>query len=139
MRPYDPALDASDPGWRDEFCLPRWGDLPGHSAASGTAPGAAYPEIAYFAGNSLGLQPRATRPAVDIELDRWERWGVEGQLEGPRPWKDYDDDLKEPAGRLVGASPDEVVIMNSLTVNLHMLMATFYRPQGRRTKILMEH
>lgn len=139
VRPYDPALDASDPGWRDEFYVPRWGELPGHGPGSAEAPGAAYPEIAYFAGNSLGLQPRATRPAVDIELDRWEQWGVEGQLEGPRPWKDYDDDLKEPAGRLVGASPDEVVIMNSLTVNLHMLMATFYRPQGRRTKILMEH
>lgn len=139
MRDYDAALDAADPGWRDEFHVPRWGELPRHTEASPHDPGAAYPEIAYFAGNSLGLQPKATRAALDLELDRWERWGVEGQLEGPRPWKDYDDDLKEPAARLVGASPDEVVIMNSLTVNLHVLMATFYKPQGRRTKILMEH
>ena len=139
MRDYDAALDAADPGWREEFHVPRWGELPGHGTPSPAAPGAAYDEIAYFAGNSLGLQPKATRAALDLELDRWERWGVEGQLEGPRPWKDYDDDLKEPAGRLVGASADEVVIMNSLTVNLHMLMATFYRPVGARTKILMEH
>lgn len=136
VRAYDPSLDSSDPGWRDEFCIPTFAALP--TQASPDAPGAAYEDIAYFAGNSLGLQPRATRAALDVELDRWADWGVEGQLMGPRPWKDYDDDLKAPAGRLVGASADEVVIMNSLTVNLHMLMASFYRPSGTRTKIVME-
>lgn len=136
VRAYDPSLDLTDPGWRDEFCMPTFAALPTQRPAD--APGAQYAEIAYFAGNSLGLQPRATRPALDVELDRWADWGVEGQLMGPRPWKDYDDDLKDPAGRLVGASPDEVVIMNSLTVNLHLMMATFYRPAGRRTKIVME-
>ncbi|MFM9135206.1 MAG: kynureninase, partial [bacterium] len=74
-----------------------------------------------------------------LSLDGWERWGVERKLAAPRPCKDYHDELTDPAGRLLGASPEEVVIMNSLTVNLHMLMATFYRPVGARTKILMEH
>jgi len=138
MRDYDAALDAADPGWRDEFYIPQWGGLPGHREPAGDAPGSAYAEIAYFAGNSLGLLPKATRPALEVELDRWERWGVEGQLDGPRPWKDYHEALSAPAGRLVGAGPDEVVIMNSLTANLHFLMASFYRPEGRRTKILME-
>ncbi len=131
MRAYDPALDAGDPGWRDEFCMPPFeGDA--------AAPGAAYPEVAYFAGNSLGLQPRATAPALQVELDRWAQMGVEGQLSGPRPWKDYHEALTGPAARLVGALPHEAVIMNSLTANLHFMMATFYRPEGRRTKIVME-
>ena len=131
MRAYDPALDAGDTGWRDEFCMPPFEGDAG-------APGAAYPQVAYFAGNSLGLQPRATAPALQIELDRWAQMGVEGQLSGPRPWKDYHEALAGPAARLVGALPHEAVIMNSLTANLHFMMATFYRPEGRRTKIVME-
>jgi len=131
MRAYDPALDAGDRGWRDEFCMPPFEGDAG-------VPGAAYPEVAYFAGNSLGLQPRATAPALQIELDRWAQMGVEGQLSGPRPWKDYHEALSGPAARLVGALPHEAVIMNSLTANLHFMMATFYRPEGRRTKIIME-
>ena len=131
MRAYDPALDAGDTGWRDEFCMPPFEGDAG-------APGAAYPQVAYFAGNSLGLQPRATAPALQIELDRWAQMGVEGQLSGPRPWKDYHEALAGPAARLIGALPHEAVIMNSLTANLHFMMATFYRPEGRRTKIVME-
>ncbi len=131
MRAYDPALDAGDTGWRDDFFVPPFEGDAG-------APGAAYPEVAYFAGNSLGLQPRATAPALQIELDRWAHLGVEGQLSGPRPWKDYHEALAGPAARLVGALPHEAVIMNSLTANLHFMMATFYRPEGRRTKIVME-
>ncbi len=131
MRAYDPALDAGDPGWRDDFCIPPF-------VGGAGAPGAAYPEVAYFAGNSLGLQPRATAPALQIEVDRWAHLGVEGQLSGPRPWKDYHEALAGPAARLVGALPHEAVIMNSLTANLHFMMATFYRPEGRRTKIVME-
>ena len=131
VRDYDPTLDSEDPGWRDRFHIPPFVGAP-------DAPGAAYSEVAYFAGNSLGLQPVATRAAVDTELDRWAEMGVEGQLTGPRPWKDYHEALRDPAARLVGALPHETVIMNSLTVNLHVLMATFYRPEGRRTKIVME-
>ena len=130
MRAYDPALDTADPGWRDDFYIPPFTGAP--------LAGNPFPEVAYFAGNSLGLQPRATRDAVTVELERWAQMGVEGQLTGPRPWKDYHEALRDPAARLVGALPHETVIMNSLTVNLHVLMATFYRPEGRRTKIIME-
>jgi len=127
MRAYDPDLDARDPGWRSRFFIPPFADPSGFQV-----------EMAYFAGNSLGLQPRATKPAVDVEFSRWAEWGVEGQLSGPRPWKDYHEALRDPAARLVGALPHETVVMNSLTVNLHLLMATFYRPDGVRTKVLME-
>ena len=127
MPSRDDALrrDAEDPSWRAEFCIPPF-------------PGGAEPELAYLAGNSLGLQPRTTRAALEVELDRWAEWGVEGQLNGPRPWKDYHEALTEPAARLVGALPHEAVVMNSLTVNLHFMLATFYRPEGRRTKVVME-
>jgi kynureninase len=128
MRDYEPELDQSDPSWRSLFHMP-----PFESAAHSE-----FSDMAYFAGNSLGLQPRATREALDIELQRWADWGVEGQLQGPRPWKDYHEALRDPAARLVGALPHETVVMNSLTVNLHLLLATFYRPAGTRTKILME-
>ena len=134
VRDYDTTLDSADPGWRERFHIPPFVaplDFP-------DAPGAAYPEVAYFAGNSLGLKPRATREALLTEFDRWATWGVEGQLTGPRPWKDYHEALTEPTARLVGALPHEVVVMNSLTVNIHLLFATFYRPSGRRTKIVME-
>ncbi len=134
MRPYDPSLDDADPGWRDRFLIPPYAaplDYP-------DAPGSAYPDVAYLAGNSLGLKPRATRDALMVEFDRWATWGVEGQLSGPRPWKDYHLALTDPAARLVGALPHEVVVMNSLTVNIHLLLATFYRPHGSRTKIVME-
>jgi kynureninase len=126
MRAFDPALDESDPGWRDRFFVPPFApplDYP-------DAPGAAYPEVAYMAGNSLGLKPKGTRDALLVEFDRWAAWGVEGQLSGPRPWKDYHEALTDPTARLVGALPHEVVVMNSLTVNIHLMFATFYRPSG---------
>ena len=134
VRPYDPSLDADDPGWRDRFFVPPF--IPPLDYPD--APGATYPEVAYLAGNSLGLKPRDTREALLVEFDRWATWGVEGQLSGPRPWKDYHEALTGPTARLVGALPHEVVVMNSLTVNIHLLFATFYRPQGKRTKIVME-
>lgn len=120
--------DTADPGWRAEFHIPPF---------DGATP-QGFAEMAYFAGNSLGLQPRTTRGALGVELDRWAQWGVEGQLTGARPWKDYHEALREPTARLVGALPHETVVMNSLTVNLHLLLATFYRPEGRRTRIIME-
>src|SRR5207244_12391822 len=93
---------------------------------------------AYVAGNSLGLQPRATAGRVAAELDDWARLGVEGHVEGRRPWVSYHELLREPAARLVGAKPLEVVVMNSLTVNLHLMMVSFYRPTRQRHKILIE-
>src|SRR5262245_35447833 len=93
---------------------------------------------AYLCGNSLGLQPRAVRGLVEQELDDWARLGVEGHFRGRSPWLPYHEQFRETGARLVGALPGEVVMMNSLTVNLHLLMATFYRPAGQRTKLLID-
>jgi kynureninase len=118
-------LDREDPlgGFRKLFCLPR--------------DGKGEPLI-YFVGNSLGLMPKATRRVVEQELDDWARLGVDGHFDAATPWYSYHETVREPAARLVGARPNEVVCMNSLTVNLHLLMATFYRPNRSRHKILME-
>ncbi|PZF95985.1 kynureninase [Micromonospora deserti] len=118
-------LDAADPGHRHLFHVP-------------PADGGRYPEAAYLAGNSLGLQPRATRTELLADLDAWGRLGVEGHLEAERPWLPYHELLTAPAARLVGALPTETVVMNSLTVNLHLLMVSFYRPAGVRTRIVIE-
>lgn len=95
-------------------------------------------QVRYFTGNSLGLQPKATREAVNLELDDWAKWGVEGHFRGTRPWKNYHELLTEKAAKIVGAKPIEVVITHSLTTNLHLLMVSFYQPKGKRTKILCE-
>ncbi|NKQ59183.1 kynureninase [Amycolatopsis sp. K13G38] len=118
-------LDQGDPGYRDRFAIP-------------PAEGGAYPEAAYFAGNSLGLQPLAVREELLEDLDDWARLGVEGHLGARRPWLPYHSLLTGTAARLVGALPSETVIMNSLTINLHLLMVSFYRPEGERTKIVIE-
>jgi kynureninase len=120
-------LDETDPlpTLRGEFLVP-------------PAPGGRYEEAAYFAGNSLGLQPRSVAGRLREELDDWARLAVEAHTQGRRPWVDYHELLREPTARLVGALPHEVVAMNSLTVNLHLLMASFYRPAGERTRILIE-
>jgi kynureninase len=94
--------------------------------------------LIYFVGNSLGLMPRATRKVVEQELDDWAQLAVDAHFEAETPWYSYHETLREPAARLVGAQPNEVVCMNSLTVNLHLLMATFYQPTKARFKILME-
>lgn len=117
--------DRVDPGHREFFHVP-------------PATGGHYPEVAYLAGNSLGLQPKATRDELLEDLDAWATLGVEGHLTGDRPWLPYHEQLTEPAARLVGALPSETVIMNSLTVNLHLLMVSFYRPSGARNRILIE-
>lgn len=93
---------------------------------------------AYLAGNSLGLQHRSVRPRLLDELDDWAHLGVEAHLEGKRPWLPYHEQLREPVARLVGARPDEVVMMNSLTVNLHLMMVSFYRPSAERNLIVIE-
>jgi kynureninase len=94
--------------------------------------------LIYFAGNSLGLMPKSAKKIVTQELDDWATLGVGAHLEGKTPWYSYHETVREPAARLVGAKPNEVICMNSLTVNLHLMMATFYRPTKSRFKILME-
>jgi len=94
--------------------------------------------LIYLAGNSLGLMPKAARQIVEQELDDWAKLAVDAHLDAATPWYSYHETLREPTARLVGAKPNEVVCMNSLTVNLHLMMATFYRPTKSRFKILME-
>ncbi|MCX7879004.1 MAG: aminotransferase class V-fold PLP-dependent enzyme, partial [Ignavibacteria bacterium] len=95
-------------------------------------------ELIYFAGNSLGLQPRSVREYIEQELADWEHLGVEGHLKAKNPWMPYHEFLTEKTARLAGAKPEEVVNMNSLTVNLHLMMVSFYRPTKKRNKILIE-
>jgi kynureninase len=118
-------MDASDPlrHFRDEFLFPR--------SDKGEP-------VIYLVGNSLGLQPRKAKPYVLEALEDWERLGVEGHFRGERPWMPYHETLTEQTARVVGARPIEVVVMNTLTVNLHLMMVSFYRPSGARRKILME-
>jgi len=118
-------LDAEDPlrSFRDKFHLPLGKDGK---------------PLIYFAGNSLGLMPKSARQVVDQELDDWAKLGVDAHLEGKTPWYSYHETLRKPTARLIGAKPVEVICMNSLTVNLHLMMATFYRPTKSRFKILME-
>src|SRR6059036_3283666 len=118
-------LDADDPlrHFREKFHLPLGKD--------------GQPVI-YFAGNSLGLMPKSARQIVEEELDNWATLGVDAHHATGTPWYSYHETLREPTARLVGAKPLEVICMNSLTVNLHLMMATFYRPTKSRFKILME-
>jgi kynureninase len=94
--------------------------------------------LIYFAGNSLGLMPKSAREIVEQELDDWADLGVDAHLKAKTPWYSYHETLREPTARLVGAQPIEVICMNSLTVNLHLMMATFYHPTKSRFKVLME-
>jgi kynureninase len=118
------ALDASDPlaGFRARFRIPP------HGAG----------ECVYLCGHSLGLQPLPAATYLEEELEAWGRLGVEGHFRGKRPWKDYHELFAAPLATLTGARRDEVVCMNGLTVNLHLLMASFFRPAGRRCKLLIE-
>ncbi len=119
-------LDRQDPlrDFREQFWIPR--------KADGS-------EQLYFCGNSLGLQPKAVKAAVLEELTVWQERAVEGHFKGERPWLSYNDLLRRPMAELIGAKPHEVVMMNTLTVNLHLMMISFYRPQGQRNRILIEH
>lgn len=92
----------------------------------------------YLCGNSLGLQPKKAREYVNAELDDWAALGVEGHLHARHPWLPYHEFLTLPMAKLVGGLPSEVVVMNSLTVNLHLLMASFYRPTKHKYKIIVE-
>jgi kynureninase len=118
-------LDREDPlrRFREKFYLPLDGDGK---------------PVIYFAGNSLGLMPKSARQIVDEEVDNWAKFGVDAHHAAGTPWYSYHEALREPTARLVGAKPLEVICMNSLTVNLHLMMATFYRPTRSRFKVLME-
>ncbi len=125
------ARDAADPlrAFRDEFHFPQH---------PGSSPGQVGKPVLYFTGNSLGLQPKAAAGALQQELDDWARFGVEGHFQAKHPWFSYHEELTDSTARLVGALPEEVVVMNQLTSNLHFLLVSFYRPSGKRRKILTE-
>jgi kynureninase len=118
-------MDAEDPlrHFREEFIFPD------HQSGE---------PAMYLVGNSLGLQPRKAKTYVLEALEDWGKLGVEGHFTGPRPWLPYHETLTEQTARLVGAHPIEVVVMNTLTVNLHLMLVSFYRPTRERPKILME-
>ncbi|MGB1211142.1 MAG: kynureninase, partial [Lacinutrix venerupis] len=92
----------------------------------------------YFTGNSLGLQPKATKEYINQELEDWANLGVEGHFEAKNPWMPYHEFLTESMAKIVGAKPIEVVIMNTLTTNLHLLMVSFYQPTKTKYKIVIE-
>ena len=94
--------------------------------------------VLYFTGNSLGLQPKDSINAIKQELDDWAKYGVEGHFEAKNPWFAYHEMFTEPLSKIVGAKPNEVVAMNGLTTNLHLMLMSFYQPSGNRTKIIYE-
>ncbi|MEZ4801965.1 MAG: kynureninase [Gelidibacter sp.] len=95
-------------------------------------------ELIYMTGNSLGLQPKSTKEYINQELEDWANLGVEGHLEAKHPWLPYHEFLTENMAKVVGAKPLEVVVMNTLTANLHLMMVSFYQPTQKRYKILIE-
>ncbi|WP_299275723.1 kynureninase [uncultured Psychroserpens sp.] len=95
-------------------------------------------ELVYMTGNSLGLQPKITKDYINQELEDWANLGVEGHTEGKNPWLHYHEFLTKTMANIVGAKPLEVVVMNSLTANLHFMMVSFYKPTSKRYKILIE-
>lgn len=127
---YDSTLefarvqDEADPlrKYRDRFRFPSLGT----------------PELVYFTGHSLGLQPESVRAAVELELDEWAKFGVEGHFRATNPWYGYHERLTPPMATIVGARKSEVVCMNSLTTNLHLLFVSFYRPTKERYRIISE-
>ncbi|NER12394.1 kynureninase [Leptobacterium flavescens] len=108
--------------YRDEFHFPKVNDK----------------QVIYFTGNSLGLQPKRTEAFVTDIMRDWKELAVEGHFYADKPWWDYHERLAAPLSRVVGAKTEEVTVMNTLTVNLHLLMVSFYRPEGKRYKILCE-
>ncbi len=117
-------LDASDPvkKYRERFYFPQ------HDGKN----------VIYFCGNSLGLQPKSVKDYINIELEDWAKYGVEGHFQARNPWFSYHEMFLQPVAKLVGALPTEVALMNSLTTNLHLLMVSFYRPTEKRFKIICE-
>ncbi|MEM9172658.1 MAG: kynureninase [Pseudomonadota bacterium] len=118
------ALDQQDPlrQYRERFHFPDLGTT----------------DLAYFSGHSLGLQPDGVAQSIQNELESWSRYGVEGHFKSDDPWLDYHELLTQPMADIVGALPSEIVCMNALTVNLHLLFVSFYRPTPKRFKIISE-
>lgn len=123
-REFALQMDQSDPlsAYREQFFFPQ------HKGK----------DCLYFCGNSLGLQHEAVSAALTDELTQWKRYGVEGHTQGAMPWMYYHKFLQAQTAELVGANEEEVVVMNTLTTNLHLMMVSFYRPDSRRFKIIME-
>ena len=124
-REYAQSMDSADPlrDFREKFNLPM--------QRNGF-------ECIYLCGNSLGLQPKLAAQYVNEDLNDWANLGVEGHLHARRPWLPYHRLATENFATLTGSKNHEVVAMNTLTVNLHLMMTTFYRPHGKRRKILIE-
>src|SRR5437867_3860819 len=121
---FDPsAMDAADPlaRYRERFYLPK--------APDGS-------ELIYFTGNSLGLMPKKAREFVDEELEAWQKLALEAHLNAKHPWLPYHEFLTEQMARVIGAKAIETVVMNSLTVNLHLLMVSFFKPTLDRPKVV---
>lgn len=116
--------DAADPlrSFRERFFIPKVNGV----------------ESVYFTGNSLGAQPKKAAEALQQELNDWKDFGVEGHFHAKNPWMPYHEMFAAPLANLVGAKETEVAAMNGLTTNLHLLMVSFYRPEGKRYKILCE-
>ena len=95
-------------------------------------------DVIYFCGNSLGLQPKTVEQSIQTELNSWREMAVGGYFKGTNPWLTYQDDLRNSLGKIVGATENEITVMNALTVNLHLLMMSFYHPTKDRFKIIME-
>ncbi|MCF8322541.1 MAG: kynureninase [Flavobacterium sp.] len=123
-REFAQQLDAQDElkHYRNEFLFPQ------HNGKN----------VIYFTGNSLGLQPKRTKKYVEDVMNDWSNMAVEGHFYAERPWWDYHERFANPLSKLVGAKPSEVTVMNTLTVNLHLLMVSFYRPTKTRYKIICE-
>lgn len=123
-RAFAQQLDSQDilQHYRNEFYFPKVNDK----------------DVIYFTGNSLGLQPKRTKAYIDEIMNDWANLAVEGHFYAEKPWWDYQERFAEPLSKIVGAKPLEVTVMNTLTVNLHLLMVSFYRPTKSRFKIICE-
>ena len=123
-RTFARQLDQQDPlkEFRQQFIIPVVGGK----------------EQIYFLGNSLGLQPKTAEAAIKEIMLQWSGYGVEGFFKGDKPWMDYHDQLTQPLSKIIGALPQEISVMNQLTVNLHLMMVSFYQPRGKRNKIICE-
>ena len=123
-REFAQSLDKEDPlaNYKDEFIFPEINNK----------------KVIYFTGNSLGLQPKSAKKYVDEVMDDWAKLAVEGHFYAEKPWWNYHERFSEKLAKVVGAKPSEITVMNTLTVNLHLLMVSFYRPDAKRYKIICE-